>query len=63
MKGIQFITNERGKKVAVVISLAEWGEEWEDFYDNLVAEERNGEPTVKWKDLKAGMNQESPASG
>jgi len=31
MKGIQFVIDEKGKKKAVLIDLAEWGEIWEDF--------------------------------
>lgn len=31
----------------MVISLEEWGELWEDFYDVLVSEARKGEPVVE----------------
>jgi hypothetical protein len=55
MKGIQFVTDETGKRTAVLISLDEWGEIWEDIYDVLVSESRKDEPTVAWEDLKAEM--------
>jgi hypothetical protein len=32
--------------VAVQLDLNEWGELWEDIYDNIVADRRKGEPTV-----------------
>jgi len=37
MEGIQFVTNDRGKRVAVMIDLQKHGEIWEDFYDSLTA--------------------------
>jgi hypothetical protein len=45
----------------VLISFEEWGEEWEDLYDVLVAESRRNEPRVKWKDIKAEMDKELSA--
>jgi hypothetical protein len=44
MEGIQYVTNEKGQKVAVQIDLKTFGELWEDFYDNLVAKQREKEP-------------------
>jgi hypothetical protein len=43
MQGIQFVTNDKGKRVAVLIDLERHGELWEDFYDQLVVEERRGD--------------------
>ena len=40
MEGIQYVTNEKGEKVAVQINLKKLGEVWEDFYDNLLAGRR-----------------------
>jgi PHD/YefM family antitoxin component YafN of YafNO toxin-antitoxin module len=40
MKGINYITDERGKKTAVVISLKNYEEEIEDFLDGLEAQSR-----------------------
>ena len=34
MQGIQFVTNDKGKKIAVMIDLRKYGEIWEDFYDS-----------------------------
>jgi hypothetical protein len=44
MRGVHFVTNAEGKKVAVQIDLAEWGELWEDIYDSMLLNERQGEP-------------------
>lgn len=56
MKGIQFVVDEHGRKTAVLIDLAEWGELWEDFYDGLVAESRRSEPTISLDELEARLN-------
>ena len=59
MEGIHFVTNERGKKVAVMIDLDRYGELWEDFYDQLVVEQRRGDKrlpfsAVEKRLIKAG---------
>jgi hypothetical protein len=59
MKGIQFVVDDTGKKKAVLIDLDEWGEEWEDFYDMLIAESRRGQPTIPWEELEAEMEREA----
>jgi len=58
MKGIQFVTDDTGKRTAVLINLEEWGEVWEDIYDILVSESRRNEPTVPWEELKEAMERE-----
>jgi len=63
MKGIQFVVDDTGKKKAVLIDLAEWGELWEDVYDVLVAQSRKDEATVDWDDLKAEMSAEETKAG
>ena len=52
VKGIQFVVNERGKKMAVVIDLKTHSELWEDFYDAAVAHERQSEPRETLEDVK-----------
>jgi len=46
MRGVHFVTDADGKKVAVQLDLEEWGELWEDIYDGMIARERSGEPTT-----------------
>jgi len=59
MKGIEFVVDETGKKKAVVLDLAEWGEIWEDIHDVLVSESRKDEPSVRWEDLKSEPEQKN----
>lgn len=44
MDGIQFVTNDKDQKVAVMIDLRKYGELWEDIYDSLTARQRASEP-------------------
>jgi hypothetical protein len=44
MQGIQYVTDDKGQKVAVQINLKKFGELWEDFFDSLVAQQRAEEP-------------------
>ena len=44
MKGIDFLTNKRGQKTAVLIDLKRYGRLWEDFYDSIIARKRAREP-------------------
>jgi hypothetical protein len=44
MEGIQFVTDEKGQRVAVQINLKKFGELWDDFYDSLLAQQRAKEP-------------------
>jgi hypothetical protein len=52
MQGINYVTNEQGKRVAVVIDLRKYGELWEDFYDSLTAKKRKGEPRESLDSVK-----------
>jgi hypothetical protein len=55
MKGIQFVVDDRGKKVAVQIDLRTHGELWEDFYDALVVESRRHEKNIPFENVKASL--------
>jgi len=44
MKGIRYLVDNDGQKVAVVIDLKKHGELWEDIYDALTAAQRRDEP-------------------
>ena len=62
MQGIQFVTSDKGEKVAVQIDLRRYGELWEDIYDTLTAWARAGEPresigSVKERLFKQGNPQ------
>jgi hypothetical protein len=55
MTGIQFLTDEKGRKVAVQIDLRKHGTLWEDFYDGLVSERRRKEKGVSLETVKADL--------
>ena len=50
MEGIRFLTDEKGRKTAVVIDLKRYGDLWEDFFDAWLASQREEEPK---EDLEA----------
>ena len=52
MKGINFVTNDENRKVAVLIDLKEHGDLWEDFYDGLIAEQRKDDGLISLEQLK-----------
>ena len=49
MKGVNYITDEQGKKTAVIISLKNYREEIEDFLDGLEAQSRVEEPSIDFE--------------
>lgn len=55
MQGIQFVTNDKGEKTAVLIDLREYGELWEDIYDTLTARARASEPREGLTTVKERM--------
>ena len=58
MRGVHFVTDADGKKVAVQLDLDEWGELWEDIYDSMMAMERSGEPSMPLEDFEAELRAE-----
>ncbi len=58
LAGIQFVTDAEGRRVAVQLDLKEWGELWEDIYDNIVADSRKGEPTMPLSEFEAELKSE-----
>ncbi|HEV2174140.1 MAG TPA: hypothetical protein VGT24_06165 [Candidatus Acidoferrales bacterium] len=55
MTGIQFLTDKRGRKVAVQIDLRKHGALWEDFYDGMISEQRRKEKGVPFEIVKADL--------
>jgi len=53
MRGINYVTNEEGKRVAVQIDLKKYGDLWEDFFDVLTAKKRQNEPRESLASVKA----------
>jgi hypothetical protein len=58
VKGVQFVTDTEGRKVAVLLDLDEWGELWEDIYDNMLADQRAGEPSSSLDDFENELRAE-----
>jgi hypothetical protein len=56
MTGVNYLTDEKGKKIAVQIDLVNHAAVWEDFYDCLVAEQRKTEPRMSWETAKNKLN-------
>ena len=55
MSGIQFVTDEKGRKVGVLIDLKKHGAIWEDFWDGLVSESRRKEKGIPLAKIKADL--------
>lgn len=55
MQGINYVTNEEGRRVAVQIDLKKYGEIWEDFLDVLTAKKRESEPRESLSSVKARL--------
>ena len=53
MRGINYVTNEEGNRVAVQIDLKKYGDLWEDFFDVLTARKRENEPRESLAAVKA----------
>ena len=53
MTGIQFVTNEKGRKTAVLISLKRHNAILEDFWDGLVSESRRKEKGIPYEEYRA----------
>jgi hypothetical protein len=55
MTGIQFVTDGKGRKVAVQIDLKKHGAIWEDFWDGLISESRRKERGIPLAKVKADL--------
>ena len=53
MTGIQFVTDEKGRKVAVQIDLKRYGAVLEDFWDGLISESRHKEKGIPYEQYRA----------
>lgn len=51
----QYITDEKGHKTAVILSLDAYSELMEDLSDLAAVAERRNEETISHKDLLAGL--------
>ena len=57
MTGISYITNEKGKKTAVVIDLIKLHQLWEDFYDKIMIAQRKKDTRIPIEKVKKRLQQ------
>jgi hypothetical protein len=55
MTGIQFVTDEKGHKIAVQIDLKKHGAILEEFWDGLIGESRRNEKGTPLEKVKADL--------
>jgi hypothetical protein len=55
MTGVQFITDEKGRKTAAVIDLRKHRALWEDFEDVLVSRSRRNEKRIPFENVKTDL--------
>jgi PHD/YefM family antitoxin component YafN of YafNO toxin-antitoxin module len=63
MEGIQFVTDDKGQKTAVLIDLKKYGELWEDIYDSLTAKRRAGEPRESIEEVRESLRRQGKLDG
>lgn len=63
MEGIQFVIDDKGEKIAVLIDLKKHSELWEDFYDSLIARLRADEPRESLESVKERLRQQGKLHG
>jgi len=55
MTGIQYVTDEEGRKIAVQIDLREHAELWEEFEDVLISQSRRHEERIPLERVKENL--------
>jgi len=55
MDGIQFVTDDKGRKVAVLIDLRKHGVRLQEFWDGLVSEKRRRGKGIPLGKIKADL--------
>ncbi|MFY9792946.1 MAG: hypothetical protein WA474_00745 [Candidatus Sulfotelmatobacter sp.] len=63
MTGIQFITDEKGRKTAAVIDLRKHKALWEDIQDVLVSRSRRHEKRIPLDKVKADLIKSARLNG
>jgi hypothetical protein len=55
MTGIQFVTDDKGRKLAVQIDLKRYGALLDDFWDGLISESRRKEKGIPLEKVRADL--------
>jgi hypothetical protein len=61
--GIQFVTDDKGRKTAVLIDLKKHGAIWEDFWDSFVAESRRKERGIPYEEYRLRRSKDNRRRG
>jgi len=59
IKGVDFVVDEDGEKKAVIIDLKRNRALWEDFFDTILAKDRETEPRETLEDVKRKVHGKS----
>jgi hypothetical protein len=54
-RNVQYVTDERGERTAVILPIEEYEELLEDLHVTRVAEETKDEERIPWKQVKAEL--------
>ncbi len=60
MTGVQFVTEDKGRKVGVLVDLKKHRAVWEDFWDGLVSESRRKEKNVPYDQYRVSRLNRKP---
>jgi hypothetical protein len=55
--GMNYVTDAKNKRLAVIIDLEQHAELWEDFYDALTAQQREAEESLGLDEVKSMLKQ------
>jgi hypothetical protein len=58
MRAEKFITDSKGRKTAVVLSLRKYEKLLEDLHDLAVVAERRTEPTISFEEMKRRLKKD-----
>ncbi|MGH9495191.1 MAG: hypothetical protein ACRD3B_09350 [Candidatus Sulfotelmatobacter sp.] len=63
MTGVQFVTDRKGRKVAVLIDIKKHGARLQDCWDGMVSESRRREVGVPLEKVKADLTKRGRLRG
>ncbi|HMD99768.1 MAG TPA: hypothetical protein VKM93_20870 [Terriglobia bacterium] len=63
MTGIQFVTDDKGRRTAVLIDLRKHRALWEDFWDGLVSESRRNERAAPYEEYRVNRPKHGRSRG
>jgi hypothetical protein len=62
MTGIQYVTDEEGRRIAVQIDLREHAELWEELEDVLISQSRQNEESIPIEEVEAKLRERGKLS-